>query len=882
VKPNALLTYDLRVGNSWEQPFIGESEPNISWKTSSEESDVRILGYEIAFAHTFDLGEITFTTGEIESECTVNIEWPTAALKSRQILFLRVRTNTNKGWSEWSSALRIEASLLVKNDWSAMAISNKVEIGEAFSPPVLFRKVFNLETDPDVSRLYVTAQGIFDFWINGTKVNKSFLDPGWTDYRYELPVKTYDLVDYLVKGPNVISCILADGWFRGQLSWECIRNYYGVRISLIAQLEVECNGDRVAIVTDETWKTSDGEIRFADLYDGTKVDFNFSQSEWKTIQFDDSNWNYASSKDLPSVDLVPATIPSVLMAEVLRNPTRLTSAEGLQIFDFGKILTGWVRLKVKGNKGSIITVKHAEILDGHCNLYTKILRRAKATDTYTLSDSSEIWLEPSFTLHGFQYAQVDGDVDIVEIEAVFVHSAIKQILDFNSSNSDINALMSNIMNSQRCNFISIPTDCPQRDERLGWTGDIQSFSRTAVNFFDCEQFLRSWLRQLEHSQFSDGSVTNVVPHVLDFMEFGNAAGVLGWGDAATVVPWNIYMAYKDEGVLRGQLSSMRNWVEYLRSQVDENGFLFDTTGQIGDWLDPDAPTGKPDGAKANTLMVMNSFYAHSVRILSKSYEVLGMNSQFIKYHELAERIVHQVWSRWSDEFIKTTTGCAIAIEFAIAPLAVRAKIANSMAALVHANGGKASFGLLGVPRVLPALSRNGEWDAAFALLLNRECPGWMFQVHQGASTVWERWDAIKVDGTIYDEPHYWKGEDVGMLSFNHYHLGSIGDWIVENIGGLALEESSPGYQVVNFAPHPHREVSSCSTRLDTPFGLARVDWETNVKQFSCEIEIPVGSTGVIKLPIPDDYLVDVNNQSVNNKDFQLPSGIWRVNAYENV
>jgi alpha-L-rhamnosidase len=577
--------------------------------------------------------------------------------------------------------------------------------------------------------------------------------------------------------------------------------------------------------------------------------------------------------DFPDVNLVPTEVPPITTTSFLRDPIQSFSKDGKRIYKFERNITGWVSVKVKGVKGSQVVIRHAEILDTEGNLYTRNLRKAKATDRYILADSKIKTLEPIFTYHGFQYIEIDGDVEIIDIEAMVVHSNIKEIAKFESSNVLLNTLVQNIKNSQRANFFSVPTDCPQRDERLGWSGDIQSFSRTAVNLYDCQYFLSSWLRQLSHSQLKSGAVTSVVPNVLDIYQGPGAeqGGLAGWGDASTIVPWNLYQAYKDEEMLGRQIPSMRKWVTYMDNKVDKSGLIEDTEGQIGDWLDPDAPFGFPHEAKVNMGFVVNAFHSYSALLVGKSLLVLGQKQEAEKYLKLAASIAKKSWSKWGDEVINTSTGCALALEFEMLSDAESKKVASALSDIVFANNGKATYGLVGTARILPALSRNGKLPAALKALFNVECPGWLHQVNQGATTIWERWDSIQADGSIDEEPHFWKGVDVGMNSLNHYHLGSIGDWIIENIGGIALTKDHPAYEIITFSPQPNSDVDWCKTTLETPFGIAEMNWESN-NGIRGDITIPPGSKGLINFPLDEGQVLKINDITHSAGNIELGSG----------
>jgi len=865
----------VRVGCAHERHFINEEFPSISWQIESSNFDVRMESYELELYKEMGLNDLIFTTGEVICNNPTNIQWPTTGLTSRQILFLRVRVRCNGEWGSWSDLTKIEASLLKNSDWKANFITNPDDCGrEDMSPLPLFLKHFFVQGEIQKARIYVTALGLFDIEINGKRISENFLEPGWVDYRYELPVVTHDVTNLLEVGMNSITVILGDGWYRGKIGWEAIRNLYGKEVGLLLQLEYQVEDQTYSVYSDESWLTSFGEYQYADIYDGCSIDFRKKNLAWRTKGYAADQWQASRILDFPKVNLVPTEVPPVTCSTVLKATRVESTSKSGQLFKIDRNITGWVVLTVRGKEGSLISVKHAEVLDDDGNLYTRNLRKANATDVYVLPNEEIAILEPIFTFHGFQFFEVIGEVEVVNADVKVIHSNLFEISHFNSSNTDLNRLFQNIKNSQQANFISIPTDCPQRDERLGWTGDIQTFSRTAVNLFDCEYFLKSWLRQLSYSQRSSGSVTSVVPDVLAVYEKDGheSTGVMGWGDAATIVPWNLFRAYGNRDHLKSTLPAMVKWVNYLDSRVAQSGLIEDENGQLGDWLDPDAPHGYPGKGKTETLFIVNAFYSYSARMISKAFEVLGNHVEAEKYLNKAREVARKCFEKWQSKVLETSTGCAIAIEFNLIDDELVDKIGNQLAKLVLRNEGRATYGLVGTGRVLPALSKAKKWDAAFTALFNEECPGWLYQVKSGATTVWERWDGILPDGSIDEEPHYWKGEDVGMNSFNHYHLGSIGDWIMEHVGGIGLIEEKPGYASIMFAPRMTEKIEWCETRLHTPHGLARIDWRKNENGFSGVVEIPPGRTGILRSTFDNPATISINKEYVHLDFVELGSG----------
>jgi len=583
------------------------------------------------------------------------------------------------------------------------------------------------------------------------------------------------------------------------------RCHYGDRTALLAQLEVDHpDGSRTTIVTGpDGWTASSTDILSADLYHGSSVDQTQPQSALPVRVVEHR------------AELVARQGPPVRRTEVFPCEPRA----GLH--DVGQNLTGWVRLRVRAQEGQTLTVRHAEVLlDGE--LATAPLRAARCTDTWVLREG-EHELEPPFTFHGFRYFELLTDAEVLAVESVAVHSDIVRTADFACSDERVNQLHRNVVWGQRGNFLSIPTDCPQRDERLGWTGDAQVFAHTAGLLHDCRGFFADWLADLRHEQLPTGNVPVVVPNVLGPDE----AGIGGWSDAAVVIPWEVAVRSGDVAVLRDSVDSMRAWVDFVVAQLQGGLWL---GFQLGDWLDPDAPPGAAWQAKADGMMVGNAVFAHSVQLLADTLALLGGPSA--DYADVARGIRGKAWERWGSEAITTQTGCALFLRFGLVPDADRQRFVDALAELVLGNGGRIGTGFLGTPEVLYALSDGGRLDAAYALLLCEECPSWLYQVAQGATTMWERWDAIRPDGSLNLGGS--ERNEAGMLSFNHYAYGAVASWLHEVVAGLTVRELPVPEIVV--APRPGGGLTWAEASLDTPRGRAAVRWDTK----RVTVDVPAG------------------------------------------
>jgi alpha-L-rhamnosidase len=843
---------------------VGRDPVRLTWRISGPPGDQQ-RAYEIEASSAPDFAAISASSGVVESSDQVAVAVPGDLLQSREVRHLRVRVATSLGWTAWSPTLRVEAGLLGAADWVAEAITLPDDPGSRRqAPSPLVRRAFEIPTAVVRARLYVTALGLHRMTINGKPVSDDLLAPGWTTYRRRLLADTYDVTSLLTKGPNVIAGVLADGWYRGRIGWdrENDRGHYGTEVGLIAQLEVDlADGTSRRIATDASWQASTGEIRSADLYDGSAIDLREARPGWDLPAFDASDWQPAAIVPFDPSLIEPRIAPPVRIVEVL--PVEpVPVVDGSMLLDARQNISGFVRLRVRGRGGDRVTVRHAEVLEADGSLHTRSLRSAKATDTYVLADDQELVLEPAFTFHGFRYAQVISDADVLDAALVAISSDTPLRGRFECAFEPLNRLHENVVWSQRDNFVSVPSDCPQRDERLGWTGDAQAFATTATTLFDSGSFWASWLRDLELEQDDELGVPSVVPDIIlrGELRYGRA----GWADAATIVPWAVYESYGDDQILRRQFESMRRWIESLCARQGADGLLGDST-QFGDWLDPDAPPGQPWVAKSDPTYLANGFFVHSARLAADAARVLGEHRLDDEYRRLADRIAAATWSRWREHAVTTQTGCAMALQFRILPDSERAQVGRALAGLVRAAEGRVATGFLGTPLVLPALADSGYIDEAYLMLLRREVPSWLYQVDQGATTVWERWDAILPDGSIHpgtmtsppDVPESEGGAH--MLSFNHYAYGAVIDWVYRHVAGIAPIADQPGYRRVTFAPKPASGIDWARASVDTPYGHAAIDWQLDGdRDLAVDLELPFGTSGLFVAPMTEESTISVD------------------------
>ena len=805
---------------------IGTATPRLSWIVPAAAAAFVQEAYEVEFTGAGRAPEVVRVTSAEQ----VLVPWPAAPLTSREAARVRVRVSGTGMRSAWSHPAIVEAGLLRAEDWTARFISPRV-LGGLGAPAPVLRSALDLPGGVVKARLYATAHGLYEARLNGRRVGDQVLAPGWTSYAHRLRYQTYDVTDLVREGGNELEVLLGNGWYRGRLGWDGRHGHYGDRLALLAQLEVTTADGAVHVLgTDASWTARESGVLADDLYDGQRTDLRpVTGGRGDAVEVVDG--------DLAR--LVAPDGPPVRVTEILPAAAVFTSPSGATLVDFGQNLVGWVRLRVRDQApGQEVVVRHAEVLE-HGELGVRPLRSAKATDSYLLAGGPLEVLEPSLTFHGFRYAEISGlpEVHARDVEAVVVGSDLRRTGWFASSNPQLNRFHENVVWGMRGNFVDVPTDCPQRDERLGWTGDIQVFAPTASFLFDSAGFLRSWLADLVAEQRPDGSVPLVVPDVIE-SPLSTAAA---WGDAATLVPWVLYQRTGDVGLLARQLPSMRGWVDYIAGLAGVDR-LWTGGFQLGDWLDPTAPHDAPFEAQADPDVVATAYLARSAEVVGLAAAVVGDTDVAEKYARLAG----EVRDAFAREFVTpggrvlsdAPTVYALALEWALLPTGdQRHHAGDRLADLVRSFGFRISTGFVGTPLIMDALAGSGHLDVAYRLMLQTGCPSWLYAVTMGATTVWERWDAILPDGTINP------GQ---MTSFNHYALGAVADWLHRAVAGLA--PAAPGYRELLVRPVPARALTSASARHRTPYGDAEVSWQRSQGQLRLRVVVPVGATASVHVP----------------------------------
>ncbi len=824
--------------------------PQFSWIIESDLQNTRQTAWQIQSAKSREQlqkgVDLIWDSKQVESSSSVHNSWGGPPLESSTRYYWKVRVWDNHGRvSSWSDIAFFETGLLNSGEWVASWIEPGFDEDYSTSQPApMLRSEFVAGKGIVSARAYVTSHGVYEMHINGRRIGEDLFTPGWTSYLNRLQYQTYDITGYLQEGENAVGVFLGDGWFRGYIGWGDQRNYYGETLALLAQIVITHeDGSTTVYGTGEDWKSCTGPILRSDIYNGEYYDARLEKDGWTMTGYDDSNWQGVRIASHGKAKLIAQQAPPVLKIQELRPVDIFTTPEGDLVADMGQNMIGWIKLRVRGPSGTRVTLRHAEVLDRNGNFYTDNLRSADQTNTYVLKgEGVEVW-EPRFTFQGFRYVAIEGfpgRLTADDLTGVVIHSEMEPTGHFQSSQPLINQLQHNIVWGQKGNFLDVPTDCPQRDERMGWTGDIQVFAPTSNINMNTAGFLSKWLGDLAADQNEEGSVPHVVPNVLGDGAYGSA----GWGDAALIVPWSLYNYFGDKRILEEQYESMKSWVEFMRRRAATNDkpFLWDTDFSFGDWLSYSTESNAHyPGAYTDFHMIATMFFAHSTDLLRRSAEVLGKDDDAARYGELFEEIreafLREYVTPGGRVMSDTQTAYLLALAFDLLPEDNIPVAVNRLVTDVLSRG-HLTTGFLGTPHLNPVLSRYGHHETAFNLLLRERYPSWLYPVTMGATTIWERWDGIKPDGTFQDE---------GMNSFNHYAYGAIGQWLFETVAGISPEPGS-GYSSSIISPVPGGGLDHARAIIKTMYGKIESAWDIKGQTFTLHVAIPPNTVGRVILP----------------------------------
>jgi alpha-L-rhamnosidase len=866
---------------------IGEIVPRLSWVLEAEGRGQIQSAYQVLVAASeedLEAGEnLLWDSGRVESGRSVGVEYGGEELRSGSRCLWKVRVWDGVGNpSPYAGPAVFEVGMLDPSDWEGDWISlgegppedvdpptgdEYNDVGSGLAPSPYLRREFRLEKPVRSARLYATARGVYEPHVNGERVGEDVLAPGWTDYRERIQYQTYDVTGLLAEGRNVLGAVLGDGWYAGFVGFDPKHRgaHYGSRPHLLAQLEVEFeDGTTQTVVSDGSWKSSTGPILYSDPLVGESYDARREMAGWNEPGFDDSAWYPVGVEGVEGPPLAAQPDEGVRVTGEVSAEAVTEPESGVYVFDMGQNIVGWVRLKVEGGAGTEVALRHAEALNPDGTIYTTNLRFARATDRYVLRGGGEEIYEPRFTFHGFRYVEVTGYPGEPPLEAItgrVVHSATPPAGSFECSSPMVNKLQSNIVWGQRGNFLSIPTDCPQRDERLGWMGDAQIFVRTAAYNMDVAAFFEKWMVDVEDAQSPDGAFPDVAPLFGERSEAFLKKGSPAWGDAGIIVPWTIYKTYDDTRIVKRHYDAMKRWMVYLR---ESNPDLLRTNklgNNYGDWLSPRGDYTPKD-------LLATAYWAYDARLMAEMASAIGRGEDAKDYEDLFERIKGAFNEAYvaPDGRIKgdTQTCYVLALHMDVLPEELRPAAAEHLVAAIEREDWHLSTGFAGVGYLCPVLTETGYVDIAYRLLGNDTYPSWGYTIKNGATTIWERWDGWTEE----------KGfQSPNMNSLNHYSLGSIGEWLYRYVAGIDGE--SPGYERILIRPHPGGDLTHASAEYDSVRGMIMSAWSIEGDRFELEVTIPPNTKATVHIPAADGATVtegDVPLEEAEGVEYLRASG----------
>lgn len=850
---------------------LGTAQPRFFWQLSDDRTGAAQSAYRVLVASDRarldrDEGDL-WDSGEIASGDCAQIPYQGSGLGSRARAFWKVRSFDADGTaSAWSEPASFELGFLDRSDWSARWIASPL-MGAPRTGAVVpaLRREFEVDASVASARLFVTTLGLYDIEINGTRVGDHQLAPGWTDYEKRVRYQVHDVTDLLQSGPNAIGALLGDGWYCGWIGLRKTREAYGKRPALLCQLEItHADGTRTTLASDGDWRWHASPILSSDIMQGETIDARRDLGAWTRAGYDDAGWSPVEVEADPGIALDAMSGPPVRALREL-TPVNTPRPKGIllfptqYIFDLGQNMVGWVRVKVRGREGTTITVRHAEVLDENGALYTENLKDAAATDTYTLRGTAEAeTFEPRFTFHGFRYVEVAGRVqldDIEEVTGVVLHSDMAETGAFECSDPDVNQLFGNVTWGQRGNFVDVPTDCPQRDERLGWTGDAQVFVKAAALNMDVAGFFTKWLVDLEDGQGPKGEIPMFAPN--PGMGRGGVDGGPAWADAVVICPWTIYRCYGDIRVLEERFASMAAYLDYIDKRFPSGLRAdpeIDPWGGFGDWVALDG-TVRTDDKLGGTpkALIGTAFLSYCSGLLADIARVINRPDDEKRFRELSAKARDAFRRRFvtPDGLVagNTQTSFLLALHFDLLEENERAVTASALARNVEAHG-HLTTGFVGTPYLLHVLTDIGRLDLAYMLLLRRDFPSWLYPlVKGGATTIWERWDAWKEDTGFFSAE---------MNSFNHYAYGAVADYLYRTVAGLDVDDTpeAAGWKRARLAPRPPifpgmrdtPRLASARAHVDTVRGRYETSWQIENDRFRFDALIPPGGSARVELP----------------------------------
>ncbi|GLV57971.1 alpha-L-rhamnosidase [Dictyobacter sp. S3.2.2.5] len=845
---------------------IDTTQPRLSWQleaTSPEQRSLKQTAYQILVSSTEPglaqgQGDL-WDSGKVSSQQSSQILYAGSALTSGQQCWWQVRVwDARDEASDFSASARWEMGLLNDGDWqgkwiglqSSMPAYDAVDVEPMQKLPGLqsspyLRTIATLPRAVRKARLYVTAKGVYEVHINGQRVGDAYFAPGWTDYQQRIQYQTYDITTQLQQGENSVAAILGTGWYCGHVGFgmggqNSNYQHYGSAPRLLLQMQIEyTDGNSQTIVSDENWQGALGPIVYSDFLAGETYDARHELGDWGQPTFQpDGRWQPVLVEERDTaVQLVAEPDQPIRVTQTLTPQSVTEISPGVFIYDMGQNMVGWVRLQVAGEAGTRVQLRFVEMLNPDGTIYATNLRSARQTDTYILKGQGQEVFEPHFTFHGFRYVEISGYPGQPTLDALtgmVAHSDTPPTGSFECSNPMVNQLQKNIVWGQRGNFISVPTDCPQRDERLGWMGDAQIFVRTACYNMDVAAFFTKWMRDVVDAQAPDGGFPDVAPRVVL-----KTNGAPAWGDAGIIVPWTIYQMYGDTRILEEHYDAMARWLAYLHEANPELLWKNKRHNDFGDWLSIEADTPKE--------VLATAYFGYDALLMSHIARALGREEDAEKYQRLFKGIGEAFTRAYVDEegHISggTQTCYVVALQMQLLPEHLRPLAARHLVKEIEKKNGHLSTGFVGVGYLCPVLTNSGYSEVAFQLLKNDTFPSWGYSIKHGATTIWERWDGWTTD----------KGfQDPGMNSFNHYSLGSVGQWLFQYVAGISTDQQRPGYQHIQLRPYPGDDLTYAKAEFMSIHGRIASAWQKEGGALTFTVTIPANTTATIALPATGD------------------------------
>lgn len=847
-----------RIYMDYETTPVGVSHmPQFGWELTSDKRNVKQKYYELQIAEDADFQKLVFDSDRVESEESAHVYVDGIFLKNGKRYYVRVKVGDGQEESSWSETASFVTALAGKNGeweesaplWKAAFVSAETEDSyKETSKGTYVRGSFNIQKEIREAYAFTTALGLYQFYLNGDKVGEDEMTPGWTSYRRHLLYQTYDVTKYLKYGKNIAGAMLAAGWYKGVMGLTKARNNYGDQTAFSMEILVRyTDGTTESICTDNSWTGADSPVIFAEIYDGEIYDAALEISDWAKAELPSGNWKPVQTVPFDTEVMRAQYASKVRVIDRIPAKRIFTTPAGDTVIDFGQNMAGRIEVRASGKPGDVIELHCFEVLDKDGNVYLDNLRAAKATMKYIFAKEETVTWHPTFTYMGFQYALIvsyPGEVREENFTACTLHSDMDSTGKLECSNPLLNQLHHNFLWGLKSNFLDVPTDCPQRDERLGWTGDAQIFCRTATYLMNTYTFYKKWLRDLEVDQTSEGGVPHVIPNIEEGRTDGNwllsqgPHSAAAWADAAIINPWTMYLMYGDEAILRRQYQSMRNWIDFMRAHSVDN--IWNYKLQFGDWVALDAEEGSYFGATPNDL-TCTAYYAYSTGLFAKMAKILG-KEEAEEYEELYHKIVKKFQDTFFDEegnmTAQTQTAHIVALYFKLTPKKYIRKTVEGLKCLLEKENGHLVTGFVGTPYFCHALSQNQCLKEAYELLLKEDFPSWLYQVKKGATTIWEHWDGLKDDGSM------WSAD---MNSFNHYAYGAIGEWMYRAMAGIEADDNHPGFKHTIIYPRIGDNLKYTDACYHSVYGNIRVRWELDEGLVILTVHIPANTTAKICL-----------------------------------